>query len=325
MLLGPSGCGKTTTLRIIAGFTPPSVGRVLIGGEDVTAVAPRRRRIGMVFQNYALFPNMTVAENVAFGLRQQRVPRAAIQARVAELLALVRLSDRGDDGIHGLSGGQQQRVALARALAVAPRVLLMDEPFGALDLKLREAMQIELRRIQRDFAITTVLVTHDQHEAMNLADRIVVMDRGRIQQVATPEQIYARPANRFVAGFVGQNNLLDGCVTRVTDGRAEVELAGARVVVDAAGAVVTPGDAVAVAIRPEDLSLVPDGGAGHAALAGEIAMRRFAGSLTHYGVQLGAGTVLLVERPSSDAPLAPGDRVRVGWDAAKAVLLAAGG
>src|SRR5258708_1378313 len=207
VLLGPSGCGKTTTLRMIAGFTRPSRGAVLIDGVDVTRQPPRRRNIGMVFQNYALFPNMSVAENVAFGLRQRRQPRAMIRTRVTELLALVRLTDKQDSSIHGLSGGQQQRVALARALACSPRVLLMDE-------------------------------------AMTLADRIVVMNQGRVQQAAAPELIYGRPANRFVAGFVGKNNFLGGRVARIADGMIEVELVGTRVRVRAAGAALRPGDAV---------------------------------------------------------------------------------
>jgi spermidine/putrescine transport system ATP-binding protein len=324
VLLGPSGCGKTTTLRVIAGFTAPTTGTVTIDGTDVTSLRPRRRNIGMVFQNYALFPTMTVAENVAFGLRQRRRPSAAIRARVDELLALVRLEDKRDGAIQALSGGQQQRVALARALACSPRVLLMDEPLGALDLKLREAMQVELRRIQRAFGITTVLVTHDQQEAMNLADRIVVMDHGRVQQAATPEQIYRRPANRFVAGFVGKNNFVRGRVARFAGGVALIDFGGTLVPVCAAG--LRPGDAAELAIRPEHVrvaSAVESGVASVASgrIAGHIASRSFAGSLTHYAVAIESGDTLLVEQPSGPAVLAPGDPVLLDWDPDQAMLL----
>ncbi len=313
VLLGPSGCGKTTTLRVIAGFTPPTAGRVLIDDADVTRLPPRRRNIGMVFQNYALFPTMTVTENVAFGLRQRRTPRPQIATRVDELLALVRLEDKRNAPIQGLSGGQQQRVALARALAGSPRLLLMDEPLAALDLKLREAMQLELRRIQRAFGITTVLVTHDQHEAMSLADRIVVMDQGRVQQAATPEAIYRRPANRFVAGFVGRNNFLRGRVERVVGEEAAVEVAGA--VLPVRGAGLQLGQAVELAVRPEHVRLDADG------IVGVIAGRSFAGSLTHYTVTLAGGDTMLVEQPSGAPALAPGDAVRLAWEASNAVLL----
>ncbi|MBM3525134.1 MAG: ABC transporter ATP-binding protein, partial [Alphaproteobacteria bacterium] len=204
-LLGPSGCGKTTTLRMVAGFFLPSAGRILIGGQDVTTLPPRKRNLGMVFQDYALFPHLTVADNIAFGLRERGAAKEQIRKRVGELLDLIRLP-----GVEGrypreLSGGQQQRVALARALAYSPSVLLMDEPFGALDLKLREAMQVELHRILRELKITTIFVTHDQGEAMSLSDRIVVMLDGRAQQIGAPEELYARPATAFVAHFVGRS------------------------------------------------------------------------------------------------------------------------
>jgi ABC-type Fe3+/spermidine/putrescine transport system ATPase subunit len=334
VLLGPSGCGKTTTLRVVAGFTAPSRGQVLIDGTDVTHVAPRRRKIGMVFQSYALFPNMTVAENVGFGLRQRRDPRAAIRKRVDELLALVRLSDKRDNGVQNLSGGQQQRVALARALACAPRVLLMDEPFGALDLKLREAMQTELRRIQRSFGITTLLVTHDQHEALSLADRVVIMHGGRIQQAATPDEIYARPANRFVAGFIGKNNFLRGRVTQTANRLAQVDVGGALVPVHDPDGSLRPGVAIELAIRPEHIGLAPSDDPGRITgeritgepitgepITGEIVARSFAGSLTHYTVRVAAGDMLLVEQPSGHQMLAPGERVVLAWAPENAVLL----
>src|SRR5919109_31258 len=216
-LLGPSGCGKTTTLRMIAGFLPPSRGRIVIDGEDVTRLPARRRNIGMVFQDYALFPHLTVAENIGFGLRERGTPRRRIGERVHELTALVRLTGLERRFPAELSGGQQQRVALARALAYTPRVLLMDEPLGALDLKLREAMQLELAQLQRRLGITTIYVTHDQEEAMTLSDRIAVMSEGRILQVGPPDEVYGRPRTAFVASFVGKVTLLAGTV-RATHG-----------------------------------------------------------------------------------------------------------
>ena len=228
-LLGPSGCGKTTTLRLVAGFIQPTSGTIFLGDDDITAVAPQHRRIGMVFQDYALFPHMTVRENIAFGLQERRYEKHRIPQRVDELLDLIRLPDMGDRYPSEVSGGQQQRIAVARAVAFPPRVLLMDEPLGALDLKLREAMQIEVRRIQQELSITTIYVTHDQTEAMNMSDRIAVMNEGVIEQLGTAEEIYRRPASRFVADFVGQINLL---AARVVGDE------GDGVVVEAAGAVI---------------------------------------------------------------------------------------
>ena len=207
-LLGPSGCGKTTTLRIIAGFVDPTAGRVLVDGRDVIHLPPSRRDVGMVFQNYALFPHLTVAENIAFGMKQRGARMDARRRRVAELLDLVRMPGYGERYPAELSGGQRQRVAIARAVAHPPKMLLMDEPLGALDLKLRELMQQELRSIQRTLKITTLYVTHDQTEAMTMSDRIVVMQAGRVEQVGEPEQIYMRPASRFVASFVGKINFI---------------------------------------------------------------------------------------------------------------------
>ena len=209
-LLGPSGCGKTTTLRMIAGFVLPTSGTVYLGDEDVTRLPPNKRGIGMVFQDYALFPHMTIGENIAFGLTERRVDKVAIGKRVKELLELVQLSSVEHRYPPELSGGQQQRIAVARAVAYSPRVLLMDEPLGALDLKLREAMQTEIRQIQQRLGTTTVYVTHDQTEAMHMSDRIVVMNDGRIEQMGSAEEIYDRPVTRFVADFIGQINLLDG-------------------------------------------------------------------------------------------------------------------
>jgi spermidine/putrescine ABC transporter ATP-binding subunit len=323
VLLGPSGCGKTTTLRMVAGFVQPSAGSILIGGDDVTAVPPRARNIGMVFQSYALFPNMSVAENIGFGLRERRVPADQAKRRVDELLELVQLSGRGGASVEELSGGQQQRVALARALAIRPRLLLMDEPLGALDLKLRESMQIELHRLQRDLKITTILVTHDQQEAMSLADRIVIMKDGRIQQVGSSQELYDRPANRFVAEFIGKNNLLRG---RVVDTGAEgsaVRLAEGGVV-RILGVVGRVGDFVDLSIRPESILLgtTPLGAAN--VLTGTVEDRRFLGNIVHYFVKTASGGTILVERPAVDPGAAPGEPVAIGWEPDGAVVFPVG-
>ncbi len=213
-LLGPSGCGKTTTMRMIAGFEEPTRGSVRLRGEDVTNVPPNRRDVNMVFQSYALFPHMSVWENVAFGLKRKKVPADEIKRRVGDILEVVDLVGREKRRPREMSGGQQQRVALARALVNRPRALLLDEPLGALDLKLRQAMQIELKRIQRDVGITFVYVTHDQNEALTMSDRIAVMNDGLVEQLADPREIYERPATKFVAGFIGTSNLLSGTVRR---------------------------------------------------------------------------------------------------------------
>ena len=308
VLLGPSGCGKTTTLRIIAGFVDPDQGRIEIGDEDVTHMAPRLRNVGMVFQHYALFPNMTVADNIGFGLRQHRVSRAEIASRVAELLALIQMPTRGDSPIGALSGGQQQRVALARALANSPRVLLMDEPLGALDLKLREAMQEELTRIQRELGVTTVLVTHDQHEAMSLADRIVVMAHGRIQQIGTPDDLYMRPRTRFVAEFVGRNNFLSGRLEATEGGEALVALDGGATVRVPVRQSLVVGASVELAVRPQHVVLGATDG-----IAARVEERRFLGNVVHYSLRLPSGGVLLAERPSEGGLPEPGSDVTVSW------------
>src|SRR5918994_1247319 len=223
-LLGPSGCGKTTTLRMIAGFEEPTSGQILLHGRDMVGVPPFRRDVNMVFQQYALFPHMDVFENVAFGLRRKKVDKDEIRRRVAEALALVELEGRETRKPRQLSGGQQQRVALARALVNRPRALLLDEPLGALDLKLRQAMQLELKRIQREVGITFVYVTHDQEEALTMSDRIAVMNRGRIEQVSAPEDVYERPTTTFVAGFIGVSNLMPGKVVESSGSRTRVHL-----------------------------------------------------------------------------------------------------
>src|SRR5262245_44846157 len=221
VLLGPSGCGKTTTLRMIAGFLAPTGGKVRVGGKDVTTLPPWKRNAGMVFQSYALFPHLTVAENVAFGLQMRKLPKPEIPGRVAEALALVRLGGLADRLPRQLSGGQQQRVALARALVIRPDVLLLDEPLSNLDAKLRETVRVEIRELQRQLGTTTVMVTHDQEEALIMADRLVVMSEGSVRQVGTQRDLYERPADRFVAGFVGRSNLLPGRM--VGPGRFQTE------------------------------------------------------------------------------------------------------
>jgi len=320
VLLGPSGCGKTTTLRMVAGFVQPSRGRILIGGEDVTRVAPRARNIGMVFQNYALFPNMSVAGNIAFGLRQKGASRAGTRARVAELLELIQMPGRGESLITTLSGGQQQRVALARALAVSPRVLLMDEPLGALDARLREAMQLELAAMQRRLGITTILVTHDQQEAMVLADRIVVMADGRIQQTGTPDQLYQHPSNRFVAEFVGFNNILAGRVGAVNAGRAQIVLRGGHRVWVPTRRQPQPGDSVKLAIRPQHVEISERQAGSGSSLSGQVEERRFLGNRVNYSVRLPLDEVVLAECPAERPPLAPGTTVSVSWPTERAHL-----
>ncbi|HEX2164645.1 MAG TPA: ABC transporter ATP-binding protein, partial [Thermoanaerobaculia bacterium] len=299
-LLGPSGCGKTTLLRILAGFETPDAGRVVVAGDDVTGLPPAKRRFGMVFQHYALFPHLTVGANVAFGLEARGVDRRAAAARVAEALALVDLAGFEARRPAELSGGQQQRVALARALAIEPRLLLLDEPLSNLDPALRERTRRELRRAIERAGITTVLVTHEQEEAFDLGDRVAVLNGGRLEQVGRPEELYERPASRFVATFVGRAAVLAGRAAEAVaaGGEVEVELAGSAVRWPAvAAAPVAEGQAVEVAVRPEALAFAGEGG--HAALPGRVAERRYAGPTTYYRIELDGGgsvEVLVAER-----------------------------
>lgn len=257
-LLGPSGCGKTTTLRMIAGFEHPSDGHILINGQHVEGIPPYRRPVNTVFQNYALFPHMTVAENVAFGLEMKKAPRAEIRRRVDEALELVQLPQLRERRPRQLSGGQQQRVALARALVNRPAVLLLDEPLGALDLKLRKAMQLELKQIQMEVGITFIYVTHDQEEALTMSDRIAVMNEGVVQQVGQPRQIYEHPENRFVADFIGETNFVSGVVETVGD-FTTVMLGTTPVLGSADGRLLQRGQPITLAIRPEKINLYPQG------------------------------------------------------------------
>ena len=334
-LLGPSGCGKTTTLRMIAGFETPTEGRILFGHEDVTERPAHLRRVGMVFQNYALFPHLSVEENVAFALRLQRVPPADIAQRVQAALAMVRLPGLGARMPAQLSGGQQQRVALARALVFRPTVVLLDEPLGALDQKLRKAMQLELKALQRDVGLTFVYVTHDQEEALTMSDRIAVMDGGRVLQVADPQALYERPASRFVADFIGTSNTLPGIV-REQAGEGDlvtIALQGERgVSLRAAGRDgLVAGQAVTAAVRPERMRLVLPGaavGAEDNVVEGTVRDVVYTGSDTQCFIDLGGGATVMVRVPNDRAPgatpvAARGSSVRVAWSSySTAVLIA---
>jgi putative spermidine/putrescine transport system ATP-binding protein len=307
-LLGPSGCGKTTTLQMIAGFVAPDRGAIALEGQDLVRVKPNRRGLGLVFQSYALFPHMTAAGNVAFGLEMQRINRAERERRVGEMLALVGLGAFADRFPRQLSGGQQQRVALARALAIRPRVLLLDEPLSNLDAKLREEMQIELRHILRGLGTTSILVTHDQAEAMALSDRISVMNAGRIEQVGTPTQVYEHPATPFVAGFLGKTNLIEVDVLADAAGTAAV-IGDARWLLAAR---VAPGKASAT-IRPEKIGFVLDGA--DQGLAGTVRTCVFQGAHWLYQVDTAAGALVVIRQNAGDMAPGEGAPVRLTWRA----------
>jgi spermidine/putrescine transport system ATP-binding protein len=296
-LLGPSGCGKTTTLRMIGGFEEPTEGQILLYGRDVVGVPPNHRDVNMVFQSYALFPHMSVFENVAFGLRRKSVASGEITKRVGEMLELVQLNAKSDRRPRELSGGQQQRVALARALVNRPRALLLDEPLAALDLKLRQAMQLELKRIQREVGITFVFVTHDQNEALTMSDRLVVMNAGRIEQLGSPREVYEHPRTRFVAGFIGTSNLITG-VVREMDGTTAVLACAADeslVVPDAAEAGAAVGLDLDVTVRPEKIVISVDRPApGRCAVRGRVAEVVYLGTSTQYAVTMSDDTELSV-------------------------------
>ena len=309
-LLGPSGSGKTTLLMMLAGFEMPSAGAILLNGRDLTYVPPNKRGIGMVFQRYALFPHMTVAQNVAFPLKMRRVPRAEIADRVARALSLVRLADLGGRLPNQLSGGQQQRVAVARALVFEPPVLLMDEPLGALDKKLREDLQIEIKTLHEEVGVTIVYVTHDQEEALTMSDRIAVMNRGRIEQLGSPQDLYHAPRNGFVADFIGKMNFVPATIRAVTAdavivsaGRAELRLPLACLRFERPAA----GEPVRIAARPERIALVARADGGPDTLAGEIETTVFVGAHTTSVVRLADGTTVHVQ--ADGAPPARGTPV----------------
>ncbi len=329
-LLGPSGCGKSTLMRMLAGFEEPSAGRVWLGDDDLAGVPPYRRPVNMMFQSYALFPHMSVEKNIAYGLRQEGMARDAIAARVAEMLKLVQMERFASRRPDQLSGGQRQRVALARSLAKRPKVLLLDEPLGALDKKLREETQFELMDIQIELGTTFIVVTHDQEEAMTMADRIAVMDHGRVVQVATPGEIYEQPATRFVAEFVGDINVFEAKVEGTGEGgpvalRAQAGALALRVE-DPGGALV-PGQEVAVAVRPEKMRIArerPE--AGENAIPGEIWDIGYLGDWTVYRVKLADGAVIRVTRANAtrfvEDPLDREEEVFVSFAPDAAVILA---
>jgi putative spermidine/putrescine transport system ATP-binding protein len=297
--LGPSGCGKTTTLRMVAGFEQPSAGSIRIDGRDVVGLRPNQRNIGMVFQSYALFPNMTVAQNVAFGLKIAKRPEAEIKPRVAEMLQMIKLPQLGDRYPYQLSGGQQQRVALARALAGKPQLLLLDEPLSALDAKIRASLRGEIRDLQRKLGITTIYVTHDQEEALAMSDRIVVMSEGRIEQLGTPFEIYNRPRTRFVASFVGTLNILRGKVIDASKGVMRVDEQDVRLAQPIANA--NAGEIRALALRPEAVSLGearPD----RNALQGTIEDVSFLGAIVRIRVRFKDNLISLDTFNSSGSP-----------------------
>jgi len=321
VLLGPSGCGKTTTLRMIAGFVEATAGRVLLGDRDVTRLPPYRRNTGMVFQGYALFPHLTAADNVAFGLEMRRVPAADRRRRIDEVLRLVRLEGLAGRLPRQLSGGQQQRVALARALVIEPDVLLLDEPLSNLDAKLRQEVRVEIRQLQRRLGITTVMVTHDQEEALTMADRLVVMSHGEIQQVGTQRDLYERPRNRFVAGFVGRTNFFAGTL----DASGVFRTDGGLTIRCGAGG---PGRRLLV-LRPEKIAIghAPPGDVSNSH-PGTVEFASYLGAVTEYHVRLASGETVMVQSANqvvgAGGEMALGARVHVAWPAEACLVMADG-
>ena len=311
-LLGPSGCGKTTLLRLIAGFDFPTAGEILLHGQDIAPLPPFKRPVNTVFQSYALFPHMTVAQNIGFGLEMLGKPKAEIEARVAQMLKLVKMEALKARRTSQISGGQQQRVALARALAPQPKVLLLDEPLSALDYKLRKEMQIELKRLQHETGITFIFVTHDQEEALTMSDRIAVMSAGKILQVGTPRDIYDRPAERFVADFIGESNFLKGEVKSMADGRAIVRLASGTEIPASLPEGFTPSGGITLVVRPEHAQICP--AEANASLSGTVENIVYLGTDTHFHLKLDDGSAFIVRRQNSRGggeALAPGSRVGV--------------
>lgn len=314
-LLGPSGCGKTTLLRMMAGFELPDQGTVTLSGVDITQTPPENRPLNTVFQSYALFPHMSVFDNVAYGLKMEKRPKAEIRERVEDVLAMVQLEDFARRKPHQLSGGQQQRVAIARAVVKRPKMLLLDEPLSALDYKLRRTMQVELKRLQRELGITFVFVTHDQEEALSMSDRIAVLKDGYIQQLGTPREVYERPANVFTARFVGQTNFFPGRVTKIEDGRISVDVFGLNRELNKPSFRVAMNQPLHVLLRPEDIRvLAPDDAEG---VAGKIVERNYKGSTLDSVIELEDGSQVMASEffdeddPTFDYSI--GERVRVSW------------
>ena len=318
-LLGPSGCGKTTTMRMIAGFEEPTQGVIRLHGQDVTNVPPNKRDVNMVFQSYALFPHMNVFENVAFGLRRKAVAKPEITRRVGEMLDIVDMAGRSERRPRELSGGQQQRVALARALVNNPRALLLDEPLGALDLKLRQAMQVELKRIQREVGITFVYVTHDQGEALTMSDRIAVMNDGSIEHLGSPREIYEHPRTRFVAGFIGTSNLLTGAIARLDGDHAIIQVSqDERIIVPVQDRALSEGSRLELTVRPEKIDLTADRPSGEGcALRGTVTEVVYLGTSTNFSVATSAGADVVVFQQNSASAgnvAARGDSVWLSWN-----------
>ncbi|WP_131859375.1 ABC transporter ATP-binding protein [Bosea sp. BK604] len=309
-LLGPSGCGKTTTLQMIAGLVEPSKGRIMLDGRDITRLAPNKRGLGIVFQSYALFPHMTVAENVAFGLEMRNVPKSERAERVRTMLGLVHLGQLAERYPRQLSGGQRQRVAIARALVIQPPVLLLDEPLSNLDAKLREEMQFELRRIQQRVGTTTIMVTHDQAEALSISDRVVVMELGRMTQIDAPYRLYENPATPFISSFVGKMNRLDG-IWRGAGASGHAEIAGVKLPSEAAD--LADGQAVALSIRPEKLLLRQ---VGQGRLDGTIVNRFFLGSYWLFTVETPVGVISVSVPNDGEEPASEGAKVALDWQPA---------
>lgn len=317
-LLGSSGCGKTTTLRIVAGLEMPDSGKVFLEGKDVTELAPEERDVNTVFQNYALFPHMNVADNIGYGLKLKKVPKAEIRKKVKEMLELVQLPGFEKRKPSELSGGQKQRVAIARSLVNNPRVLLLDEPLGALDLQLRRAMQIELKKLQKKLGITFIYITHDQEEAINMSDRIAVMNNGKFEQIGTPDEIYNHPKTSYVATFVGNSNILKGTAESSEENIVNIKVSGGTVPVFNDGPTVKEGEGVTLAVRSENIHLDETGVKG---LPAEVVEKSFAGGMLRVVLKLQDDTEIIASRYGIDAGVQPGQKVGCSFAAEDAVLV----
>ena len=317
-LLGSSGCGKTTTLRIVAGLEMPDSGKVFLEGKDVTELAPEERDVNTVFQNYALFPHMNVADNIGYGLKLKKVPKAEIRKKVTEMLELVQLPGFEKRKPSELSGGQKQRVAIARSLVNNPRVLLLDEPLGALDLQLRRAMQIELKKLQKKLGITFIYITHDQEEAINMSDRIAVMNNGKFEQIGTPDEIYNHPKTSYVATFVGNSNILKGIAESSEENIVNIKVSGGTVPVFNDGPTVKEGEGVTLAVRSENIHLDETGVKG---LPAEVVEKSFAGGMLRVVLKLQDDTEIIASRYGIDAGVQPGQKVGCSFAAEDAVLV----
>lgn len=320
--LGSSGCGKTTTLRVIAGFEDPTEGSILIGGKHAEHLPPNKREVNTVFQNYALFPHLTIRENIAFGLKLQKVKKAEIKERVENIIKLVKLEEHADKSPDQLSGGQKQRVAIARAIVNNPKVLLLDEPLGALDLKLRKEMQLELKQLQRELEITFIYVTHDQEEALTMSDRIVVMNKGRIEQVGTAHEIYERPQTKFVAQFIGETNLFEDVEILEKNGNDYVVAIGSEKVSTDSMKDFKPGEKVHISIRPENMKLSRTPMEGRESIAVTYDSNIYVGNISKFVVFTDQGRRLTASEFSEDAgTFNKGDKVYINWIPERAVMI----